>query len=288
MNRQDKWKDGKLVSRGIEWTAYRWPNGTALPGFTANPVRGCKHQCQWEMPDGNIATCYAKVGRERIDGPGSFERITYHPEVLADIRKRKKPAGIFIDSMSDLFGLDVQRDWIDAVIQCIRDCPQHVFFSLTKNPSRFRTDFNGDKPWPENWLVGISYPPTFMFGKKLTIEQQNAWFKKALDFLKDSPARRYWVSAEPLSLDLSRWLQVSEWLDWVVIGAASNGSTTCQPDPEIFRRTLHALEGTPVFFKGNIDRQLADEVAGGWREEFPAMPRDPQNVFKPLYPALSL
>lgn len=278
MNRQDIFKDGVLVKRGIEWTQYRYPDGTTLPGFTANPVRGCKHQCEWEMPDGKIARCYAKDVRDRMDGAGAFENITWHPNVLDGIRRHTKPAGIFIDSMSDLFGLDVQGDWIDAVIQCIRDCPQHIFYSLTKNPSRFRTDFQGDKPWPDNWLVGISYPPTFMFGKKLTSDQQNAWFKKALDFLNNSPALRRWVSAEPLSLDLSGWLQVSEWLDWVVIGAASNGGATHQPDKEIFRRTLHAMEGTPVFFKGNIDRKLADEVAGGWREEFPVMPRSPKET----------
>jgi protein gp37 len=249
---------------GIEWSHLLGPR----TGFTANPVRGCAHRCEWQMPDGEIARCYAKEIRDRLDGDGAFEKITYHPEVLADIKRHKTPAGIFCDSMSDMFGQGVKHEWIQDIIQTIAECPQHVFFSLTKNASRFR-EFK--TPWPSNWLVGISYPPTFMFGKKLTNDQQNAWFKKALDFLKDSPAQRYWVSAEPLSLDLSGWLQASEWLDWVVIGAASNGAVTHQPNPETFRRTLHALEGTPVYFKGNIDRQLADEVAGGWREEFPKM-----------------
>lgn len=269
MNRQDKWKDGKLVSRGIEWTIYQHPTeGWTLPGYTANPVRGCKHQCQWEI-GGAVAQCYAKTIRERMDGVGSFETITWHPDTLEDVRRHKKSAGIFLCSMSDLFGQGVQREWIDEVIQCIRDCPQHVFFSLTKNPSRFR-EFYGSL-WPANWLVGVSYPPTFMFGHRLTSKQQRTWFTKALGFLKDSPAQMSWVSAEPLSIDLSDEMQTAEWLSWVVIGAASKGSSTYQPDPEIFRRTIHALEGTPIFLKGNVDTALAHEEAGGWREEFPAV-----------------
>ena len=50
MNRQAKYKNGKLVGRGIEWTDY-----------TSNIIAGCKHDCRWEMPDGKIAICYAET-----------------------------------------------------------------------------------------------------------------------------------------------------------------------------------------------------------------------------------
>lgn len=261
---------------GIEWTHMLGDR----TGYTSNPVRGCQHGCRWEMPDGNIAICYAESGRERLDGPGSFKNITWHPQQLEMISARKTPSGIFIDSTSDLFGLNVNRDWIVKVIECIRNNPQHVFFSLTKNPSRF-LDFKDDARWPANWLVGISYPPTFMFGKKLTTEQQRAWFRKALNLLYGSPATWRWISAEPLSLDLSDIIRDSRQspppdgkegeiaIHWCVVGAASNGSVTYQPAPGTMRNTLDALTGIPIFFKGNLDRTLADEVAGGWREEFP-------------------
>ena len=249
---------------GIEWTHALG----ARTGYTANPVRGCKHDCKWEI-GGRIVRCYAKSQRERMDGPGSFENITWHPTVLDDIKSHKEPCGIFLDSMADLFGQGVQKEWIDAVINTIRDCPYHVFFSLTKNPSRFR-DFAGNTPWPSNWLVGISYPPTFMFGKKLTPEQQRAWFKKAMEFLSNSPAYMPWVSIEPLSLDLSDILSdYRHIIKWAVIGAGSDGAQKFQPAADHLAKTLEALAGVPVFFKGNLDRRLADEVAGGWREKFP-------------------
>lgn len=249
-------------SGGIEWTHIFGP-GT---GFTVNPVRGCEHDCKWEMPDGHIVACYAKSQRERLSGPGSFEKLTFHPEMLQAIKRQQQPAGIFIDSMSDLFGQHVNREWIDAVIDCIRDCPQHEFFSLTKNPSRFR-EFT--QPWPANWLVGISAPPTFMFGRRLTPSQQNAWLHKGLDFLHESPARKRWLSAEPLSFDITPTLRDSRCtLDWLVVGAGSDGSRTYQPNKDDFRNLLAFVE-CPVFFKGNLCKKLADEVAGGWMAAFP-------------------
>ena len=50
MNKQYK----NPQSRGISWTDFTW-----------NPVRGCLHECQWRMPDGEIAICYAKLVAEK-------------------------------------------------------------------------------------------------------------------------------------------------------------------------------------------------------------------------------
>ena len=264
----------QLPPGGIEWTRIY-----GRPGYTANPVRGCKHECRWEMPSGDIAICYAKSFKERMSGHGSFKNITWHPSVLADIRKLKEPSGIFIDSSSDLFGQGVKNEWIQSVIQTIAECPQHVFFSLTKNPSRFR-EFK--TPWPSNWLAGISYPPTFMFGKRLTPEQQRHWFERGMNWLAESPAQKPWVSIEPLSLDLSSILRdYRKVIKWAVIGAATNGAATHQPAADVFANTLDALIGIPVFFKSNLSRTMAEEVAGGWREEFPKLATAPAEDHQP-------
>lgn len=249
-------------SGGIEWTHILGP-GT---GFTANPVRGCLHDCQWNI-GGKKVPCYAKSQRERLDGPGSFETITFHPEVLDGIRKHKTPAGIFIDSMSDLFGLKVNREWIQAVMQTMRDCPQHVFFTLTKNP-------HGLRGWefPRNVLVGISAPPSFMYGKELTSEQQVAWLDKGLCELQLANATWKWISIEPLSFDVAPLIEkYSMDLDWAVIGAGSDGGKTFQPDAEHFRRCLAALNGTPVFFKGNLNKEFVSVNGSLWRDGFPAI-----------------
>ena len=67
-----------------------------------------------------------------------FGVVSFDPVELLAIKKLKTPAGIFIDSMGDLFASPVQDHHIAQVLQTMRECPQHVFFSLTKNPERCR------------------------------------------------------------------------------------------------------------------------------------------------------
>ncbi len=131
-------------------------------------------------------------------------------------------------------------------------------------------------PAPANWLVGISVPPTFMFGHELSLEQQKAWLKRALEFLRDCPAQRRWISIEPLSFDVSEIIgQCDTHLDWAVIGAATNGSQTFQPTERNLVNCLAALNAKkiPVFMKGNLDRKFVAVCGSEWREEFPAVAR---------------
>jgi protein gp37 len=264
-------------SGGIEWT-HIFGAGS---GYTANPVRGCQHQCRWKMPDGHVAVCYAEAQRDRLDGNGAFQRVTFHPEVLRAIRKHKEPAGIFIDSMSDLFAQSVTSAQIMEVLATIRDCPQHIFFSLTKNPTRLTTfrnlilDDSPEEPfhWPKNLCLGVSMPPTFMFGKELTLNQQRAWFNKALECLCACAATVRWVSLEPLSWDCSDILaKYRDKLHWAVIGAASDGHRTYQPSQQTLANALSALHPLPLFFKGNLRDSIGQDFAcQNWRQEFPKL-----------------
>jgi hypothetical protein len=77
------------------------------------------------------------------------------------------------------------------------------------------------------------------------------------------------MSIEPLSFDIGAVLadytqRQGLPLEWAVIGAASRGRQTYQPNPEWTTGLLRLLDSwrVPVFFKGNLD----------WRphrEEFP-------------------
>lgn len=255
---------GNAFRAGIEWPHIFGPGS----GFTVNPVRGCEHGCKWRMPDGTIVDCYAESQRERLDGPGAFKQISFHPNVFEGIRARKEPAGIFIDSMSELMGAAVPSDWIMAVLAVMKQCPQHIFFVLTKNAVRL-PNFS----WPDNALVGISAPPTFMYGKEMNVAQQRTWFKKSAQWLvMDTKAKHKWISLEPLTVDVSDILADYP-VDWAVIGAGSDGPLKYQPDEMIFTKTLWALldyKKTAVFFKGNLCREMADRH-GGWRQEFPKL-----------------
>ena len=116
-------------------------------------------------------------------------------------------------------------------------------------------------------------PPTFMFGKELTRDQQRIWFDKALESLCACDAATRWVSLEPLSWDCSEILaKYRDKLHWAVIGAASDGGRTYQPEQRTLANVLNSLRGLPVFFKGNLRDSIGqDFVCQSWRAEFPAI-----------------
>ena len=252
MNKQDK-GNGR---RGIEWTDYTW-----------NPVGGCKHGCRWKMPDGTVAECYAETVAERVaqaQYPHGFEHHYWHPERLKEPLTLSVPSRIFLDSMSDLMGLWVDEHQVRQVLDICEQAHWHTFQLLTKNAPRLQ-QFR----FPPNVWVGVSAPPSIMFGRRLSLVQQRRMLGRMLDVLRriDIPVK--WMSIEPLSFDIAPLLVNSD-LQWAVIGAATNGAQTYQPRPEWVRNVLEVLDeqGTKVFFKGNLRWKP-------WREEFPIMASTP-------------
>lgn len=244
--------------RGIEWTSFTW-----------NPVGGCQHACRWQMPDGNVAQCYAET---QAEGPrmkkvynNGFAAHYWRPHMLNEPSKVKEPSLIFNDSMADLFGHWVPDDQIRQVLRVIADNPRHTFQSLTKAPARLLKFIN---EFPNNMWVGVSSPPDFMMGNELSQSQKERMLARSLDVLaqvRDS-GRVVWMSIEPLSWDVAP-LMADHPLSWAVIGAATNGPKKFQPNPHHVSTLLDVLDKTqtPVFFKGNLDWSPR-------REDFPVVP----------------
>src|SRR4051794_10055647 len=103
--------------------------------------------------------------------------------------------------------------------------------------------------------------------------------RKSMDVLKEVKRRTgniVWMSAEPVSWDLAEVIDAEHPLDWMIIGAASNGRQYFQPDAEHVRKLLLVMDGTgtPVFYKGNIRglfeaNDLGTDELNRWREDFP-------------------
>jgi protein gp37 len=249
MNKQKKANGG----RGIEWTDYTW-----------NPVSGCQHQCRWTMPDGTIAECYAETIAERVAQKTyvyGFEHHYWNPKLLEAPLKVKQPSKIFLDSMSDLMGSWVPSEEIEQVLDICRQAHWHHFQLLTKNAPRLK-----EFQFPPNVWIGVSAPPSFMFGKPLTFDQQKRMVERQINILRHISVPVRWMSIEPLSFDIAPLLEDS-CLQWAVIGAATNGAKTYQPKREWVENVLDVLnkQNTQVFFKGNLDKGLVVE----WLEKFP-------------------
>jgi protein gp37 len=154
--------------------------------FTINPMVGCKHDCWY---------CYAKKLNDRFhfienwNEPETFpERLDFKtPKIpknrnyIAAVISPYKPI-VFIDSMTDLFGSWVNREWLKMLIDIVADKPDITFMSLTKSPAN-ALEFS----FPENWIFGV------------TIEGDNkAVFGKRKLILNKINCDHTFISAEPL------------------------------------------------------------------------------------------
>jgi protein gp37 len=266
MNKQLKTKNGVVIGRGIEWTDY-----------TSNPISGCFHACQWAMPDGSVANCYAEDVANRLAQrayPQGFEHHYWNPDEFKRWKRIPPGSRVFVGSMADVFGHWVPEDQIQETLKQAALYPAVTFQFLTKNPRRvcLFTDLI-----PRNCWIGASTPPNVMWNKPLSHEQRARWLMTTLNTLGAIRAKGVltWMSAEPLTINAGRFIQAHAYkessapIDWLVVGAASNGRKIYAPDRLLTIDAVHYADqsGVNVFFKGNM-RSL-DWARENWREEFP-------------------
>ncbi len=237
MNKQKK-------GTGIEWTM---PYGRT--GYTWNPVFGCKHDCTWTMPDGTHIECYAATIANRFGM--DFKQYTFKEHILNDPLRLKKPSCIFVGSMADLFGHWVPGEDIKRVLDVMRKADWHIFQTLSKYPIRL-AQFN---PYPDNVWVGVSLPMG-----RLSRKSAARALAVYLKHLSRVQARVRFMSIEPLWFNAApvfrKWFETYGELplQWAIIGAASNGRRTYQPDRNWVDQLVAFLKsvGVPVFMKNNL------------------------------------
>src|SRR5438105_2566766 len=103
--------------------------------MTWNPVTGCRKLTQ------GCKHCYAERMAKRLRAMGSarykrgFEP-TLHWDLIDAPRRWKRARTVFVNSMSDLFQVEVPLDFIARVFATMVACPQHTFQILTKRADR--------------------------------------------------------------------------------------------------------------------------------------------------------
>lgn len=262
----------------ISWTERVW-----------NPVRGCSPVSL------GCANCYAARMATRFAGAGQPYQglardgkwtgaVRFVPDMLRAPMRWRKPALVFVNSMSDLFHRDVTDEQIAAVFGVMADCPQHTFQVLTKRPERL-VKLGNKLKWSPNIWMGIS------------AENQRT-LDNRVPLLLDTPAAVRWVSAEPLlgPLDFSDWIRcggarpsldasgyemshgspLKSLLDWIVVGGESGPSARpCD------WRWLHsvvaqcAVTSTPCFVKqlGEQSNLATQDRVGRKPDEWPPLLR---------------
>jgi protein gp37 len=146
----------------IEWTDRTW-----------NPIRGCTRV------SAGCVHCYAERVAYRFSGPGlPYEglatkrnghaawtgQIRYVTEDVALPLRWRKPARIFVNSMSDLFHEGVTDQQLVELFAVMANSPQHTFQVLTKRPERMR-GFLGRLRWGVGLGVVDVYGYRSMFAR---------------------------------------------------------------------------------------------------------------------------
>jgi len=192
----------------IEWTDATW-----------NPVTGCT-----KITPG-CAHCYAETFAERFRGVKGhpYEQgfdLKLWPDRL-DLPKRwNKPRRIFVNSMSDLFHVDVPDDFIRSVFQTMVAADRHLFQVLTKRAERMEqwtnTNFT-QQTWPSNVWLGVSV--------------ENAEHVWRIQHLQRTPASVRFLSIEPLLGPITLTPALLHNIHWVIAGGESGpGARRMQRD----------------------------------------------------------
>ena len=160
-----------------------------------------------------------------------------------------------------LFGHWVPEEQILQVLDVMKEAHWHTFQTLSKFPIRLpQFDF------PKNVWVGVSLPAGHLMSATGGARALRAYLRH----MRRIKATVRFMSIEPLWFDVApvfeAWLAEEGALpfEWVIIGAASNGSRVFQPELAWTAHLLELLDDArvPIFFKGNLEW-------GDWRESFP-------------------
>jgi len=211
----------------IEWTDYTW-----------NPITGCKNGCWY---------CYARKIYKRFGM--SFEP-TFHPERLLEPLKLKQPAKIFVCSVSDFFAKWTKQEWRDAVINVVKQCPQHIFQFLTKQPQCINL-----KPMKNVWV-----------GATITRDSE---MEKLYHLVNNYDGLKF-ISFEPLlePVYINQTDGYFEKIDWVIVGALT-GYKGYAPEKEWVQYIIRECKAReiPIFLKDNL--HWAEKI-----QEFPKTKRE--------------
>jgi protein gp37 len=230
----------------IEWTEATW-----------NPVTGC------DKVSPGCAHCYAERMAKRLKAMGQrnyangFE-LTLQEQMLELPLRWKRSKRIFVNSMSDMFHVDVPLEFIRKAFDVMRRANWHEYQVLTKRSERL-LGLDAQLEWqPQIWM-GVSV--------------ENARFQYRIDHLRATRAHVKFLSLEPLlgplaNLDLKN-------IDWVIVGGESGPHARAMDASWVvdIRDQCHEA-GVAFFFKqwgGVFKSRTGRELEGRTWDQ---MPRD--------------
>ena len=226
-----------MATSSIEWTELTW-----------NPTTGC------DKLSAGCKFCYAEVMSRRLKAMGVEKykdgfKIRTHESALSIPYGWKKPALVFVNSMSDLFHDAVPLEFIQKVFEVMRSCPHLTFQVLTKRSGRLR-EIADELPWSSNIWMGVSV--------------ENELVLPRVDDLRHVPAAVRFLSCEPLIGSLKK-INLKG-IDWVIAGGESGTSPRPLEEKWVIELRDKCEAGlVPFFFKqwGGRNKKAAGRELDG-------------------------
>ena len=251
----------------IEWTDSTWNPVTGCTKVSA----GCDNCYAHTLAHVRLATVY----RRRLPVVQTAENeadpfaVRLWPERLAEPGRWKDPRMIFVNSMSDLFHVDVPDEFVRRIFEVMLRETRHVYQVLTKRPSRAVRFFNLNRDlFPHGEIPAHIWMGT-------SVENQDVDYR--IKHLRGVPARVRFLSCEPLlgPLDLEGLL---EGMHWVIAGGES-GANHRRMDPEWVKliRDRCGDAGVAFFFKqwgGRTPKAGGRVLEERTWDEMPTAPED--------------
>ena len=155
-------------------------------------------------------------------------------EAQFDKKFPKKPQKIFVGSMSEIKYW--KNEWVEMVLEKIRQYPQHNFQFLTKFPGVYLW-----YKFPINCWLGITITDT-----------KNYDYLEYQKFKISNPDNLKFICFEPLLDEISINL---EGIDWIIIGAETgNRKGKVVPKRKWFEEIVYHrdMNKTPIYVKDNL------------------------------------
>jgi len=204
----------------IEWTEETW-----------NPTTGCTKVSL------GCKNCYAEVMANRLKAMGipGYENgfdFSIMPDRLEQPLNKKKPTKYFVNSMSDLFHEQMPPDYLNEIIQVIKNTPRHIYQILTKRENRMSNYFQG-KEIPKNIWLGVS------------VENKKDGLPR-INNLRNLNASIKFLSIEPLLEDLEQ-IDLNG-IDWVIVGGESGTKARPMKEEWVLNIKKQCEEQNVAFF----------------------------------------
>jgi len=175
--------------------------------------------------------------------------LTLHEHVLQIPLKWKKPAMVFVNSMSDLFHEKVPVEFIIKVFDVMRKASRHQFQVLTKRAERL-AEISPYIDWPSNVWMGVSV--------------ENSEYTYRIDYLRMTGAFIKFLSVEPMLGPIPEMNLAG--IDWIIVGGESGPkSRRLDLNWVLDIRDKCIIADLPFFFKqwGGTNKKKAGRLLEG-------------------------